>query len=147
MRVVASVNIVISEDNDQTQQTSPPVEIVIDDSLPTGFKGGTYNIAGGAAQTQFLFAPEVTNGKYICIQVLSGDVSFRFNDPAAAPIGIKQNPATTPDPIMPYQVNPQPGVIFMGPGSTTSPLTSLYVHNNSSTLTARISIALLGEAS
>lgn len=146
MRVVAAFNIVISEDNDQLQQTTPPINVIIDDTLPTGSKCATYNIAANAAEAQFLFTPEVTNGKYLFLQVLSGEITYKLNSNTAPAVGLKPNPAVTPDPILPYQVAAQPGVFFTGPLSSANPLTQLWIHNVSSSVPARISIALVGEA-
>lgn len=147
MRVKAAVNIVISNDDDQTEKLGPDVDVVIDDSTPTHERAGILDFAANAAEIQYAFSPEVTNGKYLIVQVLSGEVQIKFNSNVGTPFNLKQNPAVAVDPIMPYQAAAQPGVLVLGPLSPTNPVTSLYLKNASTTATARIAIAVVGEAS
>ena len=115
MRVKAFINVAISEDDDQLQKLDPDVDVTIDDSLPTGRKASVYTLAPASMESQYDFAPEVTNGKYLIVQVLEGEVTLKFNSNTAPGVGLVPDPATTQDPILPYQKNPQNGVLFFGP--------------------------------
>lgn len=144
MRLVSAVKIVLSEDNDQLQINLDP-NIVIDDTLVTTWDGGVVVLAPSATNQQILF-PKVAAGKYLVIIVWSGEVLYRVNNVASQQLSIMPNPATTPDPILPFQKAPQPGVVYMGPMGTAAPLTSLFFSNPSASDQARVQVAIVGEA-
>lgn len=146
MRVKVFINVAISNDNDQLQDLAPSIDVTIDDSTPTTFKAGMLNLAGGSVEAAYLFSPEVTNGKYLIVQVYSGEVTLKLGSNTAPAIGLKPNPAVTVDPILPYQKTAQPGVFLFGPIAVANPLSALYIHNVSSTVAARVGITLAGEA-
>lgn len=146
MRFYCNVQVIVSEDGDQTNNLVPDLTTVIDDSTPTHKRVGTFDIAANAAEAQYLFSPEVTNGKYIMLLVLAGTVTIKQNLNTAPAIGLTVDPAAASDPVLPYQVTPQPGVYVIGPVTLANPLTSLWIHNTSTTLPARVSVAIVGEA-
>lgn len=147
MRVKAQIKIIISEDDDQLQELGPDFDIVIDDNIATltKHKASILNLAGGSAEVAYAFAPELTNGKYLLVRVLSGAIKVKLNG-AATPFGLTVNPAVALDPILPYQSQPQSGVIAMGPMTLATPLTSLAIQNESGTVAARVAVAIVGEA-
>lgn len=144
MRVLAQLRLTVSEDADQLQRDIDVIQTV-DDTLPTSLDGGIVTLAASAPDTAVPF-PKVTNGKYLVLIVWSGEVAFRFNNITAPKISIKPNPATTVDPLLPYQKQAQPGVVYFGPIGVSNPITSLFASNPSSTTPARFQIAIVGEA-
>lgn len=134
----------LSEDNDQLQRDLDIIQTV-DDTLVTTEDGGTFTLAPSVANQAVLF-PKVAAGKYLVILVWSGEVQYRVNNVASQILSIKPNPATAVDPIMPYQKQAQPGLVFMGPIGVSAPLTSLFLTNPSSTIAARVQVAFVGEA-
>lgn len=143
MRFLVKLQAILSEDNDQLQRYLD-FNQVVDDTLPTTQDGGVFTLAALATQ-QVLF-PKVTNGKYLAIVVWSGEAQYRVNNIGSQLLGIKPNPATTPDPNLPYQKTAQPGLVFCGPISVSAPLTALWLVNPSSTTPARVQVAIVGEA-
>ncbi len=143
MRMQVQLRLVLSEDNDQLQRYLDLIQTV-DDSLPTTQDGGIVTLAASATQ-QVLF-PKVTAGKYLVLVVLSGEVQYRVNNIGSQLLSIKPNPATTPDPILPYQKQAQPGLVFMGPIGISIPLTALWLVNPSTTVPARVLCGFVGEA-
>lgn len=144
MRLMSGLKAVLSEDDDQLQQ-SLDVNETIDDTLVTTEDGGVVVLAPSATNQPVLF-PKVTNGKYFMMIVWSGEVQYRVNNIASQLLSIKPNPATTPDPILPYQKQAQPGIVFMGPIGVSAPLTSLFFTNPSATTAARVQVKFIGEA-
>jgi hypothetical protein len=144
MRFMPQLIALLSEDADQLQRDLD-VKLTIDDTLVTTEDGGTFTLAAEADNQEILF-PKVTNGKYLLIIVSSGEVQYRINNVASQPLSIKPNPATSPDPILPYQKQAQPGVVFMGPIGASAALTSLFLSNPSSSVAARVQIRIIGEA-
>lgn len=143
MRLVAQLRALLSEDNDQLQQDLN-ISQVIDDTTVLTEDGGTFVVPANQAMTAVPF-PKVTNGKYLVLLVLSGEVKWCVNNIANAPTSLKPNPATSVDPILPYQKTPQPGVLFVGPIGVSAPVTALYL-SNPSTIAARVQLAIVGEA-
>lgn len=144
MRLMAKLQAILSEDNDQLQRYID-INQIVDDTLPTTNDGGVIILAANTSQ-QVLF-PKVTNGKYFVMIVWSGEVQYRVNNIASQLLSIKPNPATKCDPNLPYQKNAQPGLVFMGPIGVSMPLTSLFLVNPSTTTPARVQLAFVGEAS
>jgi hypothetical protein len=148
MRFKANFKIVVSDDVDQRNKLGPDVDFVLDDTnaLLTKYKASVLTLIGGSAEVEYPFASEGTNGKYLVLQVLAGAVKIKLNDASAPPVGLKIKPAVTPDPILPYQKNDVQGLWYMGPLSLATPLTRIFVQNESATVAARIAIVLVGEA-
>jgi len=144
VRLLAQLRAVLSEDDDQLQR-SLDISETVDDTSVTTEDGGVVVLAPSAANQSVLF-PKVTNGKYFVMLVLSGEVQYRVNNVASQLLSIKPNPATLPDPILPYQKQAQPGLVFMGPIGVSAPLTSLFLTNPSSTVPARVKVQFIGEA-
>lgn len=144
MRFLAQLRVILSEDSDQLQR-SLDLSQTVDDTLVLTDDGGTFSLAALAANQQILF-PKVTEGKYLVLIVWSGEVQWRVNNVASQLLSLVPNPATTPDPILPYQKVAQPGLAFIGPIGASAPLTSLYLSNPSSTIAARVQVAIIGEA-
>ena len=144
MRMLLNLRAVLSEDSDQLQRDLD-INQVIDDTLVTTWDGGVITVAPSQADTLVPF-PKVAAGKYLVIIVWSGEVAYRVNNIASQQLSIEVNPATTVDPLLPYQKAAQPGLVVMGPISNTHALTSLYFSNPSSTVAARVQVAIVGEA-
>lgn len=144
MRMVVGFRAILSEDADQLERVLD-IDKVIDDTLATTWDGGVVGLAISAPATQVLF-PKVTAGKYLVLVVWAGEVAYRVNNIASQPLSVAVNPATAVDPQLPYQKNPQPGIVFMGPMSASFPLTSLYLSNPSATVAARVQLMIVGEA-
>jgi hypothetical protein len=148
MRIKAAINVTVTEDDDQLQALGPVINYVIDDNEDTtaGHKSSVLTFDGGDAEAEYVFTPEVTNGKYLVIVVKEGAVKIRLNGAVTA-FGLKVNPAVEVDPLLPYQSDDQPGIFFLGPISATTPLTEMHLENESATEAARVIVALIGEAS
>jgi len=148
MRVKVAINVVISEDDDQLIKLGPDINVIIDDNASTTkkHKAGKVILAGGAGEQAYSFTPEVTNGKFLIVLVKAGAVKVRLNN-AATGFSLKPNPAVATDPLLPYQVADQPGMIYIGPMGPTNPLTQMHLLNESATVEATVIVALVGEAS
>jgi len=144
MRFMVTLKPLLSEDSDQLIRDLD-LNQIIDDTLVTTWDGGIVTVAQSVANQAVVF-PKVAAGKYLLIIVWSGEITYRVNLNTSSPLGLKPNPATTPDPILPYQKNPQPGIVFMGPMTVIAPLTALFFSNPSSTTPARVQVAIIGEA-
>lgn len=144
MRFLAQLKAILSEDSDQMFRNLDFSQ-TIDDTLVTTEDGGTFTLAVSASNQAILF-PKVTSPKYLVLIVWSGEITFKLNATTAPAIAIEPNPATASDPILPYQKTAQPGVVFLGPISTTAALTALYLSNPSASTPARVQVAFVGEA-
>lgn len=144
MRFQIGIKPLLSEDLDQLLKDLDIVQ-TIDDTTVTTWDGGVITLGTSVANQPVLF-PKVALGKYLVIIVWSGEITWRANLITSSPLGLKPNPATTPDPILPYQKQAQPGIAYIGPMTVIAPLTALFISNPSSTTPARVQVAIIGEA-
>lgn len=144
MRLMVTLKALLSEDSDQLQRDLD-VSQVVDDTLVTSWDGGIVTLAPSVTNQSISFGG-VVNGKYLVMLVWSGEVVYRANSTGSSPISVKPNPATTPDPILPYQKQDQPGLVMIGPISAAFPLTALFLSNPSATVPTRVQVVVVGES-
>lgn len=144
MRLQTTLRMVLSEDLDQLHRF-PEIDETIDDTTITTWDGGIVNLAPSTINQQITF-PKVTAAKYFAIVVYSGEILCRMNGLTAPAISIMPNPATLVDPLPPFQKRAQYGLVWLGPMGSSGALTSLYLSNPSSALTARGFVLFVGEA-
>lgn len=146
MRLQTAIRIICSEDDDQLERELD-IQRVIDDTVPTTYDRKTFNLAALASNVQYVWSTEITNARYIIVQVEEGAVSVKLNLTTNVAIGIEVNPALSPDVVSEYQKVDQPGLLFLGPIPADTPITTLYLSNlNPTPATARVKVAVLGEA-
>lgn len=147
MRARIGLSMVVSYDNDQQDHAVPPVTVVTDDTADTlaTAQSGSLQLAGGSGEVTIEFG-DVVNAKYLRIMVREGAVRLKINSNTATAFGLTVVPAAAVDPILPYQKAAQPGVLVIGPITAATPLTSVYVQNESNDDAAVIAFAITGEA-
>jgi hypothetical protein len=145
MRLVADIHLIGSEDDDQLDRWLD-LDKVIDDSASVRWCGGKVPLAASASNQQVLFTPEVTNARWIIVIASDALVTVKLNATTAVAVGIEPVEAVETDPLSTYQREAQPGVYIVGPISSTTPITTLYLSNPDTVNATSARVFVVGEA-
>ena len=138
MRLTHQLLSILSEDNAQIEQMFDQ-KLQLDDTGVTTYQAGVRTLAA-LADESFDFA-SVTDAKYVIV-IAYAEVQIRLNTATVPVITLKPNPAASAVALTNVQKADQAGRLFLGPTS----IQTLELVNPSATDTARVFVAVVGEA-